>query len=78
VRTTRCSASTVVESDKVYEVFTAPCATITGRVPPPQMAWESNTQLRITYSPPPVPDRGKVKTKPLDASKFVHVTYVVR
>jgi hypothetical protein len=67
-----------VESDKVYEVFSAPCATITGRVPPPQMAWVSNTQLRITYSPPPAPDRPKVKLKPMDASKFVHIEYVER
>lgn len=67
-----------VESDKIYEIYTAPCATITGRVPPPQMAWESNTQLRVTYSPPPVPDRPKVKTEPMDASKYVHVEYVER
>ncbi len=67
-----------VESDKVYEIYAAPCATISGRVPPPEMAWVSNTQLRITYSPPPVPDRATVKMKPLDASKYVHVTYVAR
>jgi hypothetical protein len=67
-----------VESDKVYEVYAAPCATITGRVLPPQMAWLSDTQLRITYSPPPAPDATKVKLKPLDASKYVHVEYVVR
>lgn len=67
-----------VESDKIYEVYAAPCATITGRVPPPQMAWESNTQLRITYSLPPAPDRAKVKLKPMDASKYVHVEYVER
>jgi hypothetical protein len=67
-----------VESDKVYEIYSAPCATITGRVPPPQMAWVSNTQLRVTYSPPPAPDRPKVQTKPLDASKYVHVEYVER
>ena len=67
-----------VESDKVYEVYTAPCATITGRVPPPQMTWESSTQLRITYSSPPAPDRAKVKLKPMDASKYVHMTYAER
>jgi len=67
-----------VESDKVYEVYSAPCATITGRVSPPQMAWVSNTQLRVTYSAPPAPDRAKVKIKPLDASKYVHVEYVER
>ena len=67
-----------VESDKVYEVYAAPCATITGRVPPPQMAWVSNTALRITYSLPPAPDRTKLKMKPLDASKYVHIEYVAR
>jgi hypothetical protein len=67
-----------VESDKVYEVFAAPCATITGRVPAPQITWISNTQLRIAYSPPPAPDRATVKTKPLDASKYVHVDYIAR
>ncbi len=67
-----------VESDKVYEVYAAPCATIAGRVPPPQIEWLSNTSVRITYSPPPASDRGKVKMKPMDASKYVHVTYVER
>ncbi len=67
-----------VESDKVYEIYAAPCATPTGRVPPPKLEWLSNTALRITYSPPPAADRGKVKMKPLDASKYVHVEYVAR
>lgn len=67
-----------VESDKVYEVYTAPCATITGRVPPPQLEWLSNTQLRVSYSAPPAPDRAKVEIKPIDASKFVHMEYVER
>lgn len=67
-----------VESDKVYEVYAAPCATITGRLLRPQIEWLSNTSVRITYSPPPAPDRAKVKMQPLDASKYVHVTYVAR
>ncbi len=67
-----------VESDKVYEIYAAPCAAPSGRVPPPEMEWLSNTELRITYSPPPAPDAAKVKMNALDASKYVHVTYVAR
>ena len=66
------------ESDKVYEIYSAPCATPAGRVPTPKLEWLSNTALRITYSPPPAADRGKVTMKPLDASKYVHITYVAR
>ena len=66
------------ETEKTYQVYAAPCATSSGRVPPPEMRWLSNTELRITYSPPPAADRGKVKKQPLDASKYVHVTYVER
>jgi hypothetical protein len=67
-----------VDSDKIYEVYAAPCATITGSVPAPDMQWLSNTKLRITYSPPPAPDRVKVKMKPMDASSYVHIDYVGR
>ena len=67
-----------IESDKVYEVYAAPCATITGSVPLPEMQWLSNTELRITYSPPPAPDRVKMKMKPIDPSKYVHIEYVAR
>jgi hypothetical protein len=67
-----------VESDKVYEVYAAPCATSSGRTPPPEVQWLSNTALRITYSPPPKAEAGKLKTKPLDPSKYVHIDYVAR
>ena len=67
-----------VESDKVYEVYAAPCAAPEGRVPPPELKWLSNTALRITYSPAPKADAAKVKMKPLDASKYVHIEYVAR
>lgn len=67
-----------VESDKVYEVYAAPCATASGRVPPPEIKWLSNTSLRITYSPAPKADAAKLKMKPMDASKYVHIEYVAR
>ena len=67
-----------VESDKVYEVYAAPCATPSGRVPPPELKWLSNTQLRITYSPASKANAAEVTMKPLDASKYVHVEYVAR
>jgi hypothetical protein len=67
-----------VESDKVYEVYAAPCATSSGRTPPPEVQWLSNTALRITYSPPPAAAAGKLKMKPLDASKYVRIEYVGR
>lgn len=67
-----------VESDKVYEVYAAPCAAPSGRVPPPAIKWLSNTSLRITYSPPPKADAVKMKMLPLDPSKYVHIEYVAR
>ncbi len=67
-----------VESDKVYEVYAAPCATPSGRTPPPETQWLSNTALRIAYSPPPAADVAEVKMKPLDPSKYVHIEYVAR
>jgi hypothetical protein len=67
-----------VESDKVYEVYAAPCATSSGRTPPPEVQWLSNTALRITYSRPPAAEAAKLKMKPMDASEYVHVTYVAR
>ncbi len=67
-----------VESDKVYEVYSSPCAAPSGRVPAPKIEWLSNTSLRVTYSPPPKADPGKLKMKLLDASKYVHVEYVAR
>ena len=67
-----------VESNKVYEVFAGPCATAAGDTPLPALTWLSNTQLRITYTPPPKSDAVKLKMKTLDPSKYVHVEYVAR
>jgi hypothetical protein len=67
-----------VESDKVYEVYAAPCATSSGRTPLPVMQWLLNTALRITYSPPSKAEAGKLKMKPFDASKYVHIEYLGR
>jgi hypothetical protein len=67
-----------VESNKVYEVYAGPCATATGRTPLPALKWLSKTSLRITYTPPPKSDAVKLKMRPMDASKYVHIAYVAR
>lgn len=65
------------ESDKAYEVFAAPCAEPARRAALPKIEWLSNDAVRITYAASAAAsDTMKMRTKPLDASKFVHLTFV--
>lgn len=67
------------ESEKIYEVYRAPCAPPAERAELPKMRWLSNTTLQISYAPDPAaPAKEKRLMKPLDASKYVHVTYVAQ
>lgn len=67
------------ESEKIYEVYRAPCAPPSLRAGLPKMQWLSNSALQIAYAPDPsAPAKEKPLMKALDASKFVHVTFVAR
>jgi hypothetical protein len=62
------------ETEKTYRVYAGPCAPKPERAALPKMQWRSDTALQITYAPAPA--GAKRTMKPLDASQFVHVTYV--
>ncbi len=65
------------ESDKAYEVFAAPCAEPARRAALPQIKWLSDQSVQITYAPSAAAsDTMKMRTKSLDPSKFVHLTFV--
>lgn len=67
------------EHDKTYEIYSAPCAAPAERAASPKVEWLSNTAVRIIYSQGPAgPDTNKRRMKVLDASEFVHVTFVAR
>jgi hypothetical protein len=67
------------ESDKSYEVYRAPCAPPIQRTDLPKMQWLSNTALQITYAPSlEMHEKGKLRMKAVDASNFVHVTFVAQ
>lgn len=67
------------ESEKIYEVYRAPCAPPSLRAGLPKMQWLSNEALQISFAPDPAaPAKEKPLMKALDASKFVHVTFVAR
>jgi len=63
------------ESEKLYTVYAGPCAPKGLRADLPKMQWQSNTELQIAY---PASPEAKRTMKPLDASHFVHVTYVAQ
>jgi hypothetical protein len=67
------------ESEKAYEVYRAPCAAPDKRAALPKTEWLSETAVQITYAP----DAATAVTKqplmkPIDASNFVHVSFVAR
>ncbi len=67
------------ESEKIYEVYRAPCAPPNRRADLPKMQWLSDSALQIAYASAPVAlAKEKPLMKALDASKFVHVTFVAR
>ena len=58
-------------------VHSWPCAPPAARVVLPKMQWLSDSALQIAYAPDPsAPAKEKPLMKALDASKFVHVTFV--
>ena len=63
-------------SDKSYEIYGAPCAPPGKRPTLPKIEWTSNTAVRITYPAVPAEGDKKPRLKPLDASRFVQVTFV--
>ena len=66
------------EGDKTYEVYAAPCAKPALRAELPQIKWLSDQSVQVTYAPgAAAADATKLRTKALDASKFVHLTFVV-
>ena len=65
------------ESDKTYEVYGAPCAAPAERAALPKIEWLSNSAVKITYAANAA-DTKKLRMQTLDASKFVHVTFVAR
>ena len=65
------------ESDKAYEVYAAPCASPASRAELPQIKWLSDQAVQITYPlSAAASDSMKMRTKSLDASKFVRLTFV--
>ena len=65
------------EGDKTYEVYAAPCAKPALRAELPRIKWLSDQSVQVTYAPgAAASDAMKLRTKPLDASKFVHLTFV--
>jgi hypothetical protein len=65
------------ESEKAYQVYMAPCAAPAARANLPKLEWLSNSALRITH-PADLTDQAKRHLRMLDASKFVHVSFVTR
>jgi hypothetical protein len=61
------------ESDKSYQIYAAPCAAPAERAALPKIEWNSPEAVRITF---PSSEREKMRRKDVDASKFVHVTFV--
>jgi hypothetical protein len=65
------------ESEKAYELYRAPCAAREKRETLPKAEWLSDTAVKITYAPDAAAaDTKQPLMKPIDASNFVHVTFV--
>lgn len=65
------------ERNKAYEVYSAACAAPDKRATLPKIEWRSPTAVTISYPAKPArPDDKQPKTKPLDVTKTVHVTFV--
>ncbi len=62
---------------KTYEVYGAPCAAPANRAALPKIEWLSNSAVRITTAPDPTAaDAKPPRMKTIDASRFVHVSFV--
>jgi len=67
------------ENEKAYQVFASPCTTPAKPADRPEIRWLANNAVSITYTPaPPGLDEDKLRRRVIDASKYVHVSYVER
>ena len=65
-------------SAKTYEVYAGPCNAPAKRAALPKLEWLSITAVQITYAAAsPAAGAKPPRMEPLDASHFVHVTFVV-
>jgi hypothetical protein len=64
------------QSEKAYEVYAAPCARLAGGAPSPKIEWLSASALQITHGV--APGAKPARTKAIDVTKSVHVTFVER
>ena len=66
----------IVERNKSYEMFSAPCDVPEKRASSPKIEWLSDRALQITYSPQaPGFNEKKAVKKHLDVTKSVKVTF---
>jgi hypothetical protein len=69
----------IVERNKSYEMFSAPCDAPEKRATSPKIEWLSPTALQISYAANTAGfNEKKAVMKPLDVTKVVHVTFVAR
>lgn len=67
----------IVERNKSYEMFSAPCDVPEKRATSPKVQWLSPTALQISYAAKTAGfNEKKLLMKPLDVTKTVHVTFV--
>ncbi len=62
--------------EKSYEVYGALCGRFANGEASPKLEWLSGTALQITHKP--APDAKPSRTKTIDVTKSVHVTFVAR
>ena len=65
------------QREKAYEVYAAPCGSFANGEPSPKIEWLSASALQITYAAA-APDAKTARTKNIDVTKSVHVTFVAR
>ena len=61
---------------KEYEVFSAPCGRFANGESSPKIEWQSGTALRISWAAKP--GTKSARTKNIDVTKSVHMTFVER
>ena len=67
------------ESEKIYQVYFAPCALPPDPAQAPAAQWLGNDALQITYTPGPVDfNNPRLRRRVVDASERVRITYVTR
>ena len=67
----------VVDRQKAYEVYAAPCGKFATGAPSPKIEWLSNAALQITTAAHPfAPNAKPIRTKNIDVTRSVHVTFL--